>query len=113
MALGRIPWLFVIASSSAFELSRSTLDVRQVGAELGVGYVLRGSVRKSGQRVRIVVPLTDASRGNHISADRFDGDLDDVFEMQDRVATRVAAAVRHRRCTRPRSSASSASRPRA
>jgi TolB-like protein/Tfp pilus assembly protein PilF len=93
MALGRVPWLFVIASSSAFSYRDSTVDVRQVGFELGVHYVLRGSVRKSGRRVRIVVQLTDASRGNHIWADRFDGDLDDVFEMQDRVATQVAATI--------------------
>lgn len=93
MALGRVPWLFVIASSSAFSYRDSNVDVRQVGVELGVRYVLRGSVRKSGRRVRIVVQLTDASRGNHIWADRFDGDLDDVFEMQDRVATQVAATI--------------------
>jgi TolB-like protein/Tfp pilus assembly protein PilF/DNA-binding winged helix-turn-helix (wHTH) protein len=93
MALGRVPWLFVIASSSAFTYRDSTVDVRQVGSELGVRYVLRGSVRRSGRRVRIVVQLTDASRGNHIWADRFDGDLDDVFEMQDRVATQVAATI--------------------
>jgi TolB-like protein len=93
MALGRVPWLFVIASSSAFSYRDSMVDVRQVGSELGVRYVLRGSVRRSGRRVRIVVQLTDAARGNHIWADRFDGDLDGVFEMQDRVATQVAATI--------------------
>jgi TolB-like protein len=93
IALGRVPWLFVIASSSSFSYRKADVDLRRVGAELGVRYVLRGSVRRSGDRIRIVVQLTDASHGAHIWADRFDGRLDDVFELQDRVAMQVAATI--------------------
>jgi tetratricopeptide (TPR) repeat protein len=93
IALGRVPWLFVIASSSAFSYRNADVDLRRIGAELGVRYVLRGSVRRSGDHIRIVVQLIDASRGAHIWADRFDGRLDDVFELQDRVAMQVAATI--------------------
>jgi TolB-like protein/Tfp pilus assembly protein PilF len=93
IALGRVPWLFVIASSSSFSYRKADVDLRRIGAELGVRYVLRGSVRRSGDRIRIVVQLTDASRGAHIWADRFDGRLDEVFELQDRVAMQVAATI--------------------
>src|SRR6185503_7742384 len=68
-------------------------DVRQVGSELGVRYVLRGSVRRRDDRIRIVVQVIDALRGAHIWADRFDGRLDDVFALQDQVATQVAATI--------------------
>jgi len=93
IALGRVPWLFVIASSSSFSYRKTDVDLRRIGAELGVRYILRGSVRRSGERIRIVVQLTDATRGAHIWADRFDGRLDDVFELQDRVAMQVAATI--------------------
>jgi TolB-like protein len=93
IALGRLPWLFVIGSGSAFSYKNSAVDTRRVGAELGVRYVLRGSVRKAQNRVRITAQLTDAAHGGHIWADRFDGEINDVFEMQDRVAANVSATI--------------------
>jgi adenylate cyclase len=92
-AISRLPWLFVIARNSAFTYKGKAVDVKQVGRELGVRYVLEGSVRKSGNRVRITGQLIDAGTGNHIWADRFDGTLDDIFELQDRVASHVAGAI--------------------
>jgi TolB-like protein/Tfp pilus assembly protein PilF len=93
LSLGRIPWLFVIASTSTASYRGHPVDARQVGADLGVRYVLRGSVRKNARRLRIVVQLTDASHGRHIWSDRFDGDLDDVFDIQDRVTAQVASFI--------------------
>jgi TolB-like protein/Flp pilus assembly protein TadD len=93
IALGHVPWLFVIASSSSFTYRDHGADVRPISAELGVRYVLRGSVRKEDERVRIVVQLVDASRGSQVWAGRFEGDLHEIFTMQDRVATQVAAIV--------------------
>jgi TolB-like protein/Tfp pilus assembly protein PilF len=93
IALGRIPWLFVISSTSAFTYKGRLIDAKQVGAELGVRYVLEGSVRKNANRVRIAVELIDASNGSQIWADRLDGELADVFEMQDRVAVSVSAKI--------------------
>jgi TolB-like protein/DNA-binding CsgD family transcriptional regulator len=93
VALGRWSWLFVIASRSAFAYKGRTLDVRRVGAELAVRYVLTGSVRKDDRRVRIVVQLSDASDGLQIWADRFEGKLDDIFDIQDQVASHVAGMV--------------------
>jgi TolB-like protein/DNA-binding CsgD family transcriptional regulator len=92
-ALGRVPWLFVIASGSAFAYKERAIDLRQIGSELGVRYALRGSVRKEGQRVRITVGLTDASHGGQVWAERLDGDLDDVFAIQDRVTAQVSAMI--------------------
>jgi TolB-like protein len=79
MALGRLPWLFVIASASAFTYKGRHISPRQVGAELGVRYVLQGSVRKDAKRVRIAVQLTDASNGRQLLGDRFEGKLQDIF----------------------------------
>ena len=93
MALGRLPWLFVIASASAFTYKGRRVDVRQVGADLGVRYVLQGSVRKVGERIRIAVQLTDASNGRQLLSDRFEGKLLDMFSIQDRVARQLSAAV--------------------
>lgn len=93
MALGRLPWLFVIASSSAFTYKGRPTDVRQVGADLGVRYVLQGSVRKDGSRVRIAVQLTDASNGQQIWSERLDGDLHEVFALQDEIGTRLSARI--------------------
>ena len=90
-ALSRIRWLFVIARNSAFTYKGRAVDVRQVGRELGVRYVLEGSVRKAGSRVRITGQLVEAETGKHIWADRFDGTMEGVFELQDRVAEAVAA----------------------
>src|SRR6266436_2756712 len=92
-ALSRIRWLFVIARNSTFTYKGRPVDVKQVGHELGVRYVLEGSVRKAGQRVRITGQLIDAITGTHLWADRFDGSLEDVFELQDRVAVSVAGVI--------------------
>jgi adenylate cyclase len=92
-ALSRIRWLFVIARNSSFTYKRQAIDVKQVGRELGVRYILEGSVRKAGGRVRITAQLIDAISRTHIWADRFEGSLEDVFELQDKVASSVAAAI--------------------
>jgi TolB-like protein len=92
-ALSRIRWLFVIARNSSFTYKGQTVDVKQVGRELGVRYVLEGSVRKAGGRVRITGQLIDARNGTHLWADRFDGSPEDVFELQDRVAVSVAGVI--------------------
>jgi TolB-like protein len=92
-ALSRIRWLFVIARNSSFTYKGGAIDVKQVGRELGVRYVLEGSVRKAGGRVRITAQLIDATSGAHLWADRFDGSLEDVFELQDKVASSVAGVI--------------------
>jgi adenylate cyclase len=92
-ALSRIRWLFVIARNSSFTYKGQAVDVKQVGRELGVCYVLEGSVRKAGGRVRITAQLIDALSGAHLWADRFDGSFEDVFDLQDKVASNVAGAV--------------------
>jgi adenylate cyclase len=92
-ALSRIRWLFVIARNSTFTYKGQAVDVRRVGRELGVRYVLEGSVRKSGNRVRITGQLIDAISGAHLWADRFDGALEDIFELQDKVASSVAGVI--------------------
>jgi TolB-like protein/class 3 adenylate cyclase len=92
-ALSRIKWLFVIARNSSFTYKGHAVDVKQVGRELGVRYVLEGSVRKGGQRVRITAQLIDALTGTHLWADRFDGLIEDVFELQDMVASNVAGVI--------------------
>jgi TolB-like protein len=93
IALSRIRWLFVIARNSSFTYKGQTVDVKQVGRELGVRYVLEGSVRRAGQRVRITGQLIDAVTGVHLWADHFDGSLEDIFELQDKVATSVAGII--------------------
>jgi adenylate cyclase len=92
-ALSRIRWLFVIARNSSFTYKGQAVDVKQVGQELGVRYVLEGSVRKAGGRVRITAQLIDTNNGAHLWADRFDGALEDVFELQDKVALSVAGVI--------------------
>src|SRR5207249_6102884 len=81
-AIARMPWLFVIARNSSFTYKGRAIDVKQVGRELGVRYALEGSVRRSGNRVRITGQLIDTMNGAHIWADRFDARLDDIFELQ-------------------------------
>jgi hypothetical protein len=93
VALGRETWLFVIASQSAFAFKDRGADPREIAAKLGVRYVLRGSVRKGANRVRIVVQLTDAATGAHIWSDRFEDEIDNVFAMNDRVMTQAAAMI--------------------
>jgi TolB-like protein len=92
-ALSRCSGLFVIARNSSFIYKGKAVDIRRVGQELGVGYVLEGSVRRGGQRLRISGQLIDATSGVHLWADRFDGDLNDVFELQDRITESVVAAI--------------------
>jgi TolB-like protein/class 3 adenylate cyclase len=92
-ALSRTRWLFVIARNSSFTYKGRAVDVKQVGRELGVRYVLEGSVRKAGSRVRITGQLIDASTGAHLWADRFDGGLDDIFDLQDQVTSSVVGAI--------------------
>src|SRR6516162_580417 len=91
--LSRIRWLFVVARTSSFSYKGQAVDVRQIGRELGVRYVLEGSVRKGGNRIRITYQLIDAGTGAHLSADHFDGPLEDVFELQDKVASSVAGVI--------------------
>ena len=92
-ALSRIRWLFVIARNSTFTYKGQAIDVKRVGRELGVRYVLEGSVRKAGGRVRITAQLIDATTGVHLWADRFDGSLEDIFDLQDKVAISAAGVI--------------------
>ena len=92
-ALSRIRWLFVIARNSTFSYKDQSPDVKQVGRELGVRYVLEGSVRKGGNRIRITGQLIDAVTGAHLWADHFDGAVEEVFELQDKVASSVAGVI--------------------
>ena len=92
-ALSRMRWLFVIARNSSFTYKGRAVDLKQVGRELGVRYVLEGSVRKSANRVRITGQLIDTATGAHLWADRFDGGLEDVFDLQDKVTTNVVGAI--------------------
>jgi TolB-like protein len=92
-ALSRFGGLFVIARNSSFAYKGRTVDVKQIGRELGVRYVLEGSVRKAGSRVRITGQLIDTSSGTHLWADRFDGPLEDIFELQDQVTSNVVGAI--------------------
>ena len=92
-ALSRFHWLFVIARTSTFAYKGRALDVKQVSRELGVRYLLEGSVRKSGNRVRITGQLVDATTGAHLWADRFEGLLENVFDLQDQVASGVVGAI--------------------
>jgi TolB-like protein len=92
-ALSRIRWLFVIARNSSFTYKGRTSDVTQVGRELGVRYVLEGSVRKSANRVRITGQLVDATTGGHLWAERYEDALHDIFELQDRITENVVGAI--------------------
>jgi adenylate cyclase len=92
-ALTRIRTLFVISSESSFALKGQDLDEKQAAARVGVRYILAGSVRRSGSRVRISVKLVDTTRSSQVWAERFDEDLEDVFELQDRIAVKVAGEI--------------------
>ena len=92
-ALSRMRWLFVIGRNSSFAYKGKIVDVKTVGRELGVRYVLEGSVRKSGNKVRITGQLLDASTGAHLWAERFEGTLDDIFALQDQIAESVVGAI--------------------
>ena len=92
-ALSRNKQLFVIARNSSFTFKGRAVDIKQVARDLGVRYVLEGSVRKSGNRIRITGQLIDAASGAHLWADKYDGALEDVFDLQDQVAASVAGAI--------------------
>jgi TolB-like protein/class 3 adenylate cyclase len=92
-ALSRFRWFFVIARNSSFTYKGRNVDVRQVGHELGARYVLEGSVRKGGNRLRITTQLIEATTGNHLWAEKYDGALEDVFDLQDQITEGVAGAI--------------------
>ena len=92
-ALSRNRAFFVIARNSSFTYKRRAIDLKQVGRELGVRYVLEGSVRKAGGHVRVTGQLIEAASGHHLWADRFDSDVSDIFDLQDRIVTRVVGAI--------------------
>ena len=92
-ALSRIRWFFVIARNSTFTYKGRAVDVKEVGRELGVRYVLEGSVRKAGNRIRVTAQLVEALTGNHVWAERYDRDLADIFAVQDEITERVVAAI--------------------
>jgi TolB-like protein/class 3 adenylate cyclase len=93
MALSRFRFLFVISRNSSFTYKGRAVDVKQIGRELGVRYVLAGSVRRSGPKIRVTGQLIDASTGNHLWANNFDGTLDDIFDLQDKVTSSVVGAL--------------------
>jgi TolB-like protein len=92
-ALSRIRWLFVIARNSSVTFKGRAVDVKEIGRQLGVRYVLEGSIRKAATRVRVAAQLVDAGSGAHLWADRFDGTLEDVFELQDQITVKVIGAI--------------------
>ena len=94
--LSKLRWFFVIARNSSFTYKGKAVDVKRVARELGVRYVLEGSVRKGGNRMRITAQLIDAATNNHIWADRYDGELTDVFALQDEITKKVVAAIEPR-----------------
>jgi adenylate cyclase len=92
-ALSRSPWLFVISRNSSFTYRGKMVDVRQVSRELGARYILEGSVRKAGNRVRVTAQLIDGSTGNHVWAEKYDGELQDIFDFQDQITQQVVASL--------------------
>jgi adenylate cyclase len=92
-ALSRIRWLFVIARNSTFTYKGKAIDVKRIGRELGVRYVLEGSVRKGGNRVRVTTQLIDAASGTHVWAERYDRDLSDIFAVQDEITASVTGVI--------------------
>jgi TolB-like protein/Flp pilus assembly protein TadD len=91
--LSKLRWFFVIARNSSFTYKGKVVDIRRVGHELGVRYVLEGSVRKGGSRVRVTADLIDAATGKHLWADHYDRDLTDIFALQDEITKKVVAAI--------------------
>jgi len=91
--LSRIKWLFVVARNSSFTYKGMAVDVKRVGRELGVRYLLQGSLRKDGNRVRIFAHMVEAETGGHLWTERFDRALDDIFELQDEIALNVVGAI--------------------
>jgi adenylate cyclase len=91
--LAKLRWLFVIARNSSFTFRGKAVDIRAVSPELGVRYVLEGSVRRAGNRVRVTAQLIDATTGSHVWASRYDRDLADIFAVQDEITAAIAAAI--------------------
>jgi TolB-like protein len=100
-AFSKLRWFFVIARNSSFSYRGKSVELNQVAHELGVRYVLEGSVRKRGDQVRITAQLIDALTGNHIWADHYDGELRDVFTLQDEITRKVVAAIVAAWCSIP------------
>ncbi len=92
-ALSRLRWFFVVARNSSFVYRGKSVNIRQIGAELGVGYVIEGSVRKDGDRVRITAQLNDVATGSHLWAERYDRGLADVFAVQDEITEAITASI--------------------
>ncbi len=93
MGLSRVSWLFVIARNSSFALRGQALDARTIGEQLGVRYLVEGSVRRAGLRLRLTVQLIEAATGNYLWADRYDGSLENVFDLQDRTVASLIGAI--------------------
>jgi adenylate cyclase len=91
--LSRVSWLFVIARNSSFAFRGEKFDVRSIGERLGVRYLVQGSVRRAGQRLRLTAQLIEAATGNHLWAERYDGSLEDVFDFQDRLVVSLVSAI--------------------
>jgi len=92
-ALSRSPWLFIIARNTTFTYKGTNVDVRRIAEELGVRFVLEGSVRRSGDRVRVTAQLIDGTTGGHLWSERYDGQLEDVFDLQDEITRNVVASI--------------------
>lgn len=92
-ALSRSPWLFVIARNSTFAYRGTSVNVKQVSKELGVRHILEGSVRKAGNRTRVTAQLIDGVMGNHVWAEKYDGELHDIFDLQDQITQKVVSAL--------------------
>jgi adenylate cyclase len=92
-ALSRSPWLFVISRNSSFVYRGASVDIKKISKELGVCYILEGSVRKAGNRIRVTAQLIDGTIGNHIWAEKYDGELQDIFDLQDQITQQVVAAA--------------------
>jgi adenylate cyclase len=92
-ALSRVKWFFVTARTSTFIYKGKAIDIRQVGRDLGVQYVLEGSVRRSGKRVRVTAQLIEASSGDHLWADKYDGAIEDIFDLQDQIVEKLIGAI--------------------
>ncbi len=88
-ALVKLPQVFVIARNSSFTYKGKSVDVRQVGREMGVKYVLEGSVRREGERIRATAQLVDATTGNHLFSERYDREVKDLFSLQDDITMKV------------------------
>jgi adenylate cyclase len=92
-ALSRSPWLFVIARNSSFAYRGAKVDLKQISRELGVRYILEGSVRKAGNRIRVTAQLIDGNLGSHMWAEKYDGELQDIFDLQDQITQQVVSSL--------------------